>query len=60
MLGNPYGPRCGKRYGLEREKRVRARPPKRQGVAEQPSLLDSLAQLDNEDDNQINEEETWS
>ena len=48
MLGNPYGPKCGKRYGLERERRPRARKPRDTGVEQQP-VLDGL-EIDEENE----------
>lgn len=46
MLGHPYGPTCGRRYGLVPERRPRVRAPDRTGVVEQP-VLDGLDE-DNE------------
>lgn len=46
MLGHPYGPKCGRRYGLRPERQVWVRRPKETDLPEQPSLLDLLSELD--------------
>lgn len=38
MLGQPFGPKCGKRYGLSHERRPRVAAPKRSNELDQPVL----------------------
>jgi hypothetical protein len=45
MLGKPYGPKCGRRYGLEPEKHPRVRSPAREPTGEDEDLLDGLAEM---------------
>lgn len=45
MLGKPYGPKCGKRYGLQPERLPRVRAPAREPVGDEEDVLDGLAEL---------------
>jgi hypothetical protein len=52
MFGNPYGPKCGARYGLRRERRRVVRTPRRTEGEHQPVL----AGLEDEEINEESEE----
>lgn len=47
----PYGPKCGKERGLRRDRRVRARAPRRSEVV-QP-VLDGLEEINDEENGEL-------
>lgn len=48
MLGQPFGPKCGARYGLRPEKRIRVRQPKRGDDGLEQPVLDGLEEINEE------------
>lgn len=48
MLGQPFGPKCGRRYGLAPERRIRVKAPKRGDDEIGQPVLDGLEEEINE------------